>query len=219
MEALACLRRDEPVEDTVMTLQIGRYRSVLGTIIVAAEDDAVTGLWFEGQRHVPAYAARRDTESSDGGGGRDSADGQDGEGGHDGPGSRVEPGARCGTDHPADSVLTRLFSWLDAYVAGRNPAIDFPLAPRGTPFQQRVWHLLRQIPYGETVTYGDIAARVSASSASGRTSARAVGGAVGRNPISLVIPCHRVVGATGNLTGYAGGIDRKRALLKLEGIV
>ncbi|MDR1152036.1 MAG: methylated-DNA--[protein]-cysteine S-methyltransferase [Bifidobacteriaceae bacterium] len=162
-------------------------------ILVAAADDAVTGLWFEGQRHFPACAGQWVASSDD-----DSGDGDSG---------------------PSDRVHARLRSWLDAYFAGENPAIDFPLAPRGTPFQQRVWSILRQIPYGETTTYGDIASRLTAQSASGRTSARAVGGAVGHNPISLVIPCHRVIGATGSLTGYAGGLDRKTALLTLEGVL
>ena len=103
--------------------------------------------------------------------------------------------------------------WLDCYFAGGVPDFTPPLAPRGTAFQQRVWALLRQIPYGATVSYGDLAARL------GCHSARAVGQAVGRNPISLLIPCHRVLGAGGRLTGYAGGLWRKEALLRLEGIL
>ena len=103
--------------------------------------------------------------------------------------------------------------WLDCYFAGDVPDFTPPLAPRGTAFQQRVWALLRQIPYGATVSYGDLAARL------GCPSARAVGQAVGRNPISLLIPCHRVLGAGGRLTGYAGGLWRKEALLRLEGLL
>jgi len=86
-----------------------------------------------------------------------------------------------------------------------------PLALAGTPFQRRVWEALAAIPYGHTVTYGTIATRIHAA-----TAVRAVGAAIGRNPISIVVPCHRVVGADGSLTGYAGGVDRKRALLALE---
>lgn len=101
--------------------------------------------------------------------------------------------------------------WLDDYFAGDEPdPEDLPLAPSGTDFQQAVWQQLLQIPYGETVTYGDLAARI------GCQSARAVGGAVGRNPISIIIPCHRVLGADGSLTGYAGGTECKRWLLAHE---
>jgi methylated-DNA-[protein]-cysteine S-methyltransferase len=114
-------------------------------------------------------------------------------------------------------VLGRLFDWLDAYFAGSNPAVDFTLSATGTPFRERVWRQLRDIPYGETTTYGAIAQRLSPPGR--RLSARAVGGAVGHNPISLVIPCHRVVGADGSLTGYGAGLDKKTALLKLEGIL
>ena len=108
------------------------------------------------------------------------------------------------------AVLDEAARWLDEYFDGRAPAITFPLAPQGTDFQKRVWAELRAIPYGETATYGALAGRV------GCRSARAVGAAVGRNPISILIPCHRLVGADGSLTGYAGGLERKKALLKLE---
>ncbi|MDR1236872.1 MAG: methylated-DNA--[protein]-cysteine S-methyltransferase [Propionibacteriaceae bacterium] len=133
-------------------------------------------------------------------------------------GQRYFPAAAAAWDEVQDDpVLPKLFNWLDGYFAGDNPAVDFPLAPQGTPFQQRVWSVLRDIRYGEITTYGAIATSIAAQSPNGRTSARAVGGAVGHNPISLVIPCHRVIGSTGSLTGYAGGLDRKTALLQLEG--
>ena len=106
--------------------------------------------------------------------------------------------------------------WLEAYFAGKAPGELPPLAPVGTPFQKAVWDLLLEIPRGETATYGQLAERLSRRQ--GRaTSPRAVGSAVGRNPISLMIPCHRVVGAKGSLTGYAGGLERKKWLLTLEG--
>ena len=92
-----------------------------------------------------------------------------------------------------------------------------PLHPAGTPFQRAVWDILRAIPYGQTMTYGAIAAQLAAQRGVPRVSAQAVGGAVGRNPISILVPCHRVVGADGSLTGYAGGVDKKLALLTLEG--
>jgi len=115
-------------------------------------------------------------------------------------------------DHP---VFVALKSWLDDYFAKKKPKIHFPLTPFGTDFQQAVWKLLLEIPYGETSTYGTIASRMAGSGR--KASAQAVGGAVGHNPISLLIPCHRVIGSDGSLTGYAGGIDKKRALLELEG--
>lgn len=100
---------------------------------------------------------------------------------------------------------------LDAYFAGELTAFDLPLAPRGSEFQQRVWAALQEIPYGETESYGDLAERIGSPGA-----ARAVGLANGKNPIGIVIPCHRVVGSDGSLTGYGGGLDRKRQLLDLE---
>ena len=106
--------------------------------------------------------------------------------------------------------------WLDAYFAGGEPGELPPLAPQGTFFQKAVWALLLEIPRGETATYGQLADKLSRRWGR-RTSPRAVGSAVGRNPISILIPCHRVVGADGSLTGYAGGLERKTWLLTLEG--
>lgn len=105
--------------------------------------------------------------------------------------------------------------WLDSYFSGKQLDFSVPLAPKGSPFRQAVWNILCAIPYGTVVTYGSIAKELG--NAQGYpSSARAVGNAVGHNPISIFIPCHRVVGASGNLTGYAGGIDRKIQLLQLE---
>lgn len=103
--------------------------------------------------------------------------------------------------------------WLDLYFSGKKPNFLPPLAPKATPFRKIVWDVLLSIPYGETMTYGEIAARIGRPKA-----AHAVGGAVSRNPISLLIPCHRVVGTSGSLTGYAGGLDKKVQLLELEGV-
>lgn len=109
--------------------------------------------------------------------------------------------------------------WLDDYFAGKQPAIDrLPIAPQGSEFRRRICQLLCGIPYGTLITYGQLAKDYEAKFGQ-KTSARAVGGAVGRNPISIVIPCHRVVGANGAITGYAGGLDKKRLLLAHEGIV
>lgn len=116
-------------------------------------------------------------------------------------------------DHPLFAALRRQ---LDAYFAGELREFDLPLAPQGTPFQMAIWELLRAIPPGTTTTYGALA-RLAAERRDGRIpSAQAVGGAVGRNPIDIIIPCHRVIGADGSLTGYAGGLERKAALLALE---
>lgn len=116
-----------------------------------------------------------------------------------------------------EPVLRELRLWLDAYFAGKRPSTEgLPLVPRGSAFRQAVWRLLLDIPYGQTVSYGELAAQLAVER--GRSSARSVGGAVGHNPISIVIPCHRVVGASGSLTGYAGGLSAKVKLLELEGV-
>lgn len=115
-------------------------------------------------------------------------------------------------------VFAQTRAWLAEYFAGRNPGPIPPVAPEGTPFRQRVWALLAQIPYGETVTYGQLAQMLAEETGVAKMSSRAVGGAVGHNPISIILPCHRVVGAGGSLTGYAGGIERKLFLLRLEGV-
>ena len=115
-------------------------------------------------------------------------------------------------DPAGDPIIARFAAELDEYLDGRRTAFDLPLAPVGDDFQQAVWRMLREIPYGQTVTYGALATRLG-----DRNLARRVGNAVGRNPISIVVPCHRVVGADGSLTGYAGGFERKHRLLELEG--
>jgi methylated-DNA-[protein]-cysteine S-methyltransferase len=112
---------------------------------------------------------------------------------------------------PVDEPFATAARQLDAYFAGRLTDFDLPLAPAGTDFQRRVWDGLRAIPYGQTVSYGELARRVGNPAAS-----RAVGLANGRNPIAIVVPCHRVIGTDGSLTGYGGGLDRKRFLLALE---
>lgn len=100
--------------------------------------------------------------------------------------------------------------WLDSYFAGQKPAIsELPLAPAGSPFRQEVWKILMEIPYGEVTTYGEIAKKIAARTGKTSMSGQAVGGAVGHNPISIIIPCHRVVGSNGSLTGYAGGIEKR----------
>lgn len=114
-------------------------------------------------------------------------------------------------------VLVNAKKWLNKYFNLKKPTIDeLPLAPIGNEFRQRVWKILCEIPYGEVYTYGYIAKRVAKDMGKKTMSAQAIGNAVGHNPISIIIPCHRVVGANGSLTGYAGGIDKKMKLLELE---
>jgi methylated-DNA-[protein]-cysteine S-methyltransferase len=127
-------------------------------------------------------------------------------------------------------VFRQTKDWLDLYFSGRDPGFTPPLLPKATEFRRTVWTILRTVPYGRTVTYGEIAERIAREKCPPQASSRvdprdlsrdysrAVGGAVGHNPVSLIIPCHRVVGADGSLTGYAGGIERKIRLLELEGV-
>lgn len=154
------------------------YPSPLGDITLASDGNALTGLWFDGQRHFGETLAERPQEKS-------------------------------------LPVFEEAERWLDRYFSGGIPDFTPPLLLRGTLFRRLVWEQLLLIPYGGTVTYGQLAERLSAQT--GRhVSARAVGGAVGHNPVSLIIPCHRVIGADGSLTGYAGGTDRKAELLRME---
>ena len=155
------------------------YASPLGGITLASDGEALTGLWFDGQKYF---------------------------------GSGLSA-AREERDLP---VFAETIRWLDIYFSGREPDFLPPLRARGTPFQERIWAALRAIPYGKTRTYGEIAAQIAQQTGQPRMSAQAVGGAVGHNKISIIIPCHRVVGTGGSLTGYAGGIDRKVKLLALE---
>ena len=155
--------------------------SPLGGLLLASDGEALTGLWFEEQKHF--------------------AEGLD-------PLHREE-------GLPVFDLAER---WLEAYFAGRDPGFTPPLHMRGTAFRRAVWAILLTIPRGQTLTYGEIAARLEqAQGGAVRVSPRAVGGAVGHNPVSLIVPCHRVVGAGGRLTGYAGGTDKKLRLLTLEG--
>lgn len=158
---------------------IQHYDSPLGTILLAADDVGLTGLWFERQKY---FAATLPKEVQ----------------------TKETPALREGS------------RWLDLYFAGKEPVTTPPLHLIGTPFRLSVWKILSEIPYGKTMTYGDIAQRLAKERGLPRLSARAVGSAVGRNPISLIIPCHRVIGKNGRLTGYAGGLHRKAWLLSLE---
>lgn len=149
------------------------YSSPLGEILLAANDNGLTGLWFYGAKYFAAGLEDERTE-------------------------KLTP------------VLRQTLRWLDIYFSGSEPDFMPPLELHGSDFRRRVWAELEKIPYGETVTYGEIAKKL------GVKSAQAVGGAVGHNPVSIIVPCHRVLGADGSLTGYAGGTDKKARLLELE---
>ncbi len=161
---------------------IAHYRSPIGDITLSCDGEAITGLWFDGQKHFMATL----TSS-----GKDVVWLDD---------------ARLSYF----KVLRDAFHWLDVYFTGLQPGPVPLLRLTATPFRRRVWGILRTIPYGQTITYGQIARQL------GTRSFQAVGGAVGHNPISLFIPCHRVIGANGDLTGYDAGLERKRWLLELE---
>jgi methylated-DNA-[protein]-cysteine S-methyltransferase len=152
-----------------------RYASPLGTMLLAASDQGLAGIWFEGQRHGPE--------------------------------------APTWPEQPQHPVLQQAVRQLQEYFAGQRTRFDLPLdLTHGTPFQQSVWQALLAIPPGRTTSYAALGRQLGRPQA-----ARAVGAAVGRNPVSIVVPCHRVLGTAGALTGYAGGLERKTALLRLEG--
>ncbi len=193
---------------------ISHYKSPLGNITLASDGDALTGLWFDGQKHF---------------------------------------GTTLGDEYEEKPlpVFVRTAAWLDIYFDGGIPDFTPKIALNDTDFRREVWDILLTIPYGKTITYGDIAGKIAQKRGVSSISAQAVGGAVGRNPISIIVPCHRVIGrhehagkfrptvsvndshrrtiiftfsrqltsVNGSLTGYAGGIERKAALLRLEGII
>ena len=115
-------------------------------------------------------------------------------------------------------IFTKTKKWLDIYFSGKKPEFSIPVLFSGTEFRVKVWNILKEIPDGEVITYGDIAKRLAEEKGIKKMSAQAVGAAVGHNPISIIVPCHRVIGNNNNLTGYAGGLDKKKRLLEIEGI-
>ena len=157
-----------------------KYHSPLGDITMASNGEAITGLWFDGQKYF---------------------------------GSNLSDDSVC----QKLPIFLETCHWLDIYFQGQEPDFTPALSLSGTDFRVNVWNQLKKIPYGETTTYKQIAQAIARQQNLTHMSAQAIGGAVGHNPISIIIPCHRVLGSDKSLTGYAGGIDKKRALLTLEG--
>lgn len=158
---------------------IHHYDSPLGGITLASDGEALTGLWFDGQKYFGDTLAKTYEEKE-------------------------------------LHIFNLTVKWLDIYFRGNEPDFTPALAMNTTPFRKEVWEIMLSIPYGQTMTYGQIAEKIAKRRGISKMSAQAVGGAVGHNSISLIIPCHRVVGTNGSLTGYAGGIRRKEKLLEME---
>ena len=154
------------------------YSSPLGKIILTAQDNALTGLYFDGQKYLPDTSTLLENNQL--------------------------------------AIFSQTAQWLDIYFQGKNPYFTPPLLITASDFRQRVWQMLMEVPFGKTITYKEIAQKIAHQQNRLTISPQAVGNAVGHNPISLIIPCHRVIGSNGNLTGYAGGMDKKISLLKLE---
>lgn len=165
------------------------YNSPLGGISLACDEEGLTGLWFDGQKYFGGEILK--------------------------DGAMKEQGVEK-KEGKSSPVLEQTVKWLDIYFSGREPDFTPPLHLTGSEFRLSVWKMLLEIPYGETTTYKEIARRIAAQRGIEAMSSQAVGGAVGHNPISIIVPCHRVIGTNGNLTGYAGGIDKKISLLTLE---
>ena len=158
------------------------YQSPFGKITMASDGEALTGLWFQGQKYYEECLLGEHIEA-------------------------MLP------------IFEEVSGWLDVYFSGEEPETMPFMKLQGSEFRKGIWEILLTIPYGKTMTYGEIADRVAKKRGLDKMSAQAVGGAVGRNPISIIVPCHRVVGAKGQMTGYAGGVELKRRLLEIEGIV
>jgi methylated-DNA-[protein]-cysteine S-methyltransferase len=153
------------------------YESPQGQMLLVADDNGLSGVYFDGQKYLP----------------------------------QVETEWRRDARHP---TLAQAKRELAEYFGGERKRFDIPLAPEGTAFQKAVWKAIETVGFGETISYGELARRAGSPG-----NARAAGAATGRNPIGIIVPCHRIVGSDGSLTGYAGGLDRKRALLELESSV
>ena len=170
------------------------YASPIGLLTLGSDGKHLTGLWIQGQKYFGG-AIREELVQRD------------------------DLPVFAMTQGPEPTVFGDVRKWLDRYFSGQKPCPDeLPLAPEGTEFQKLIWGLLCEIPYGTVTTYGDLAKKAAARMGRDTMSGQAVGGALAHNPVSIIIPCHRVVGSGGSLTGYAGGLDRKIWLLDHEGV-
>lgn len=200
-----------------------KYRSPMGEILLAADEAGLTGLWFEGQKYYACSLGSEHREED-----YFIEENHSKEENHS-----MKITHSLGEDRSVEDnhsieearfkekelpVFDAVKTWLDIYFSGKEPDFTPPLHLTGSPFRLSVWKLLQQIPYGKTMTYGELARRIAGQRGLPHMSAQAVGGAVGHNPISIIVPCHRVVGSDGSLTGYAGGVDKKQRLLALEGV-
>ena len=181
------LSEKHPVPQMTHPTYITRYTSPLGPLLLSASETHLTGLWFEGIKPL-AILERNDL---------------------------IELALHSSVSG-GNKILYSAVTWLDEYFSGKIPDIKIPLYFAGTDFQKEVWEILCKIPYGKTLTYGEIAKEIASKRGIKTMSAQAVGNAVGKNPISIICPCHRVIGSDGSMTGYAWGIDVKMKLLELE---
>ncbi len=221
-----------------MMMYLDEYDSPVGKLSLASDGECLCGLWLEDQKYYQEKLEQRLGVENGGNkrfsraGARKNGDDECVEdshalGGGRGVGACAVDAMECGDKGSAriEGVAAREQSpgivaartWLDVYFEGRDPGALPPVRLRGTAFQEEVWACLAEIPYGQLTTYGAIARRIEEKRGR-KTAARAVGVAVGRNPVSIIVPCHRVVGSSGSLTGYAGGLARKVKLLQLEGV-
>ena len=173
-------------------LNFAYYESPLGGITIASDEDGLVGLWFDRQKYFGQTASSPLPEMTVG------------------QKAKFDTISLC-------PIFEQTKEWLDIYFTGRQPSFTPPLHLNGSPFRLAVWQMLLDIPFGQTTTYGELARHIAREQGRTTMSAQAVGGAVGHNPIGLIVPCHRVIGADGSLTGYAAGVEKKRWLLEMEG--
>ena len=173
-------------------LNFAYYESPLGGITIASDEDGLVGLSFDRQKYFGQTASSPLPEMTVG------------------QKAKFDTISLC-------PIFEQTKEWLDIYFTGRQPSFTPPLHLNGSPFRLAVWQMLLDIPFGQTTTYGELARRIAHEQGRTTMSAQAVGGAVGHNPIGLIVPCHRVIGADGSLTGYAAGVEKKRWLLEMEG--
>ncbi|MCL2556623.1 MAG: methylated-DNA--[protein]-cysteine S-methyltransferase [Firmicutes bacterium] len=173
-----------------MENQYFEWESPLGTITIIIDKEAINGLWFNGQKHFCA-------------------------------GYNLENMEKLDNPSCQSNIANEIIKWLEIYFEGKKPNFNLKINfIKGTACQMAVWEELSKIPYGKTITYGCIAKSLRENTNFKKASARSIGGGcVGKNPISIIVPCHRVVGAKGAMTGFAGGLDKKETLLRLEGII